>query len=486
MATVLTVTAVAAGVVTEVRIGTAGTYTVQPTNPVSQGSTSGAGVGTPTFTMYYGSGSNVLIGNAASVGRSYEHVIGASVRIENENDAGHTCYTNQIDFPAYNLEIEQKGTDNTFHRFEAVNAYVANIRDQSGGANVYLGTHPFGYFSAGDPAFLAAYNFWINGAARLIAPYADSAIVAGIRLSGFSGTAQVIGGSAFWGTNSVPAGAVGLILDSNVGSDFVTGFSATQLAAANVIVQTGLINASTYVGNNPGATYQTPILTSDGTSALPGLQLGTANTGFRGSSNAMSFITNGSFRGSATSGGALVWGSSGTARAFTSGSSGGSGTPLVQHQNNSATPANDGEALMSFSTGTTAPATLFLGQSASSTVGTQTAVASGTMLGGVEFHGSDGTAFRYSSLIRGEVDATVATNQVPGRIVFATATTGGTMTTALTIDSAQQLKPAPASWTANGSVATAMSSLGPAGSHTTVQEWFTIKSGANLRYVPAF
>jgi hypothetical protein len=42
-------------------------------------------------------------------------------------------------------------------------------------------------------------------------------------------------------------------------------------------------------------------------------------------------------------------------------------------------------------------------------------------------------------------------------------------------------------FTANGAVATAMSSLGPAGSHTTIQEWFTVQDPAGtIRYIPAF
>lgn len=42
-------------------------------------------------------------------------------------------------------------------------------------------------------------------------------------------------------------------------------------------------------------------------------------------------------------------------------------------------------------------------------------------------------------------------------------------------------------FTVNGSVATAMTSLGPAGSHTTVQEWFTITNASGVvRYIPAF
>jgi len=42
-------------------------------------------------------------------------------------------------------------------------------------------------------------------------------------------------------------------------------------------------------------------------------------------------------------------------------------------------------------------------------------------------------------------------------------------------------------WTANGTVATAMSSLGPTGSHTTIQEWFTVKNASGtVRYIPTF
>jgi hypothetical protein len=40
---------------------------------------------------------------------------------------------------------------------------------------------------------------------------------------------------------------------------------------------------------------------------------------------------------------------------------------------------------------------------------------------------------------------------------------------------------------ANGSVATVLGSLGPVGSHTTVQEWLVVRNGAGtVRYIPAF
>ena len=56
--------------------------------------------------------------------------------------------------------------------------------------------------------------------------------------------------------------------------------------------------------------------------------------------------------------------------------------------------------------------------------------------------------------------------------------TGGATTGSLQISN---------TWTANGAVATAVTGVGPTGSHTTVQEWFTIKNTAGtVRYIPAF
>lgn len=45
----------------------------------------------------------------------------------------------------------------------------------------------------------------------------------------------------------------------------------------------------------------------------------------------------------------------------------------------------------------------------------------------------------------------------------------------------------PNAFAANGTVATSLTSLGPTGSHTTVQEWLqVIDYAGNVRYLPAF
>lgn len=64
---VLKVTSVASGVITGVSIVTAGLVSAAPSNPVSQASTSGAGVGTPTFTMTWAPIAQTLFGGNAPV-----------------------------------------------------------------------------------------------------------------------------------------------------------------------------------------------------------------------------------------------------------------------------------------------------------------------------------------------------------------------------------------------------------------------------------
>lgn len=71
-----------------------------------------------------------------------------------------------------------------------------------------------------------------------------------------------------------------------------------------------------------------------------------------------------------------------------------------------------------------------------------------------------------------------------GDHVFATTTS---ITERLRITTAGALQVGAPMMTANGSVATALTAVGPAGANTTVQEWFTITNAAGtVRYIPAF
>ena len=61
---------------------------------------------------------------------------------------------------------------------------------------------------------------------------------------------------------------------------------------------------------------------------------------------------------------------------------------------------------------------------------------------------------------------------------------GGITTSTLSTSSTLKFS---GSFTANGTTATALTSLGPSSAHATVQEWFTVQDSAGtVRYIPAF
>ena len=87
-------------------------------------------------------------------------------------------------------------------------------------------------------------------------------------------------------------------------------------------------------------------------------------------------------------------------------------------------------------------------------------------------------------LVGGSGNIIFRQHQSAGTIDFATTTSD---TIQLSILNNGTLKVGAASQAANGSVATAMSSLGPTGSHTTIQEWLTIQnSSGTQRWIPMF
>jgi hypothetical protein len=67
---------------------------------------------------------------------------------------------------------------------------------------------------------------------------------------------------------------------------------------------------------------------------------------------------------------------------------------------------------------------LNLFKSRSGTVGTNTVVQSGDILGNINFNGGDGTNYITAALIRSEVDGTPGANDMPGRLVFSTTKDG--------------------------------------------------------------
>lgn len=140
-----------------------------------------------------------------------------------------------------------------------------------------------------------------------------------------------------------------------------------------------------------------------------------------------------------------------------------------------------------FSDGATGP-NIHLSKSRGASIGTNTIVQNGDTLGIIQFAGADGAGYIAAATISAVSNGTPGTNDMPGALVFATTPDGAAASVeALRVRSDQQLQVAAASIVANGTVATVLGSLGPAGSNTTVQEWLRVRNAAGtIRYIPCF
>lgn len=113
----------------------------------------------------------------------------------------------------------------------------------------------------------------------------------------------------------------------------------------------------------------------------------------------------------------------------------GSVTPRVQVHGTTSTASS--LSLTSWLNGANNPGSLILGHSKSATIGTNVLVDNGDALGGIYFNGDGGAGFRRAAYIQANVDATPGTNNMPGRLIFATSADGSaTPTERMRIDSA--------------------------------------------------
>lgn len=100
----------------------------------------------------------------------------------------------------------------------------------------------------------------------------------------------------------------------------------------------------------------------------------------------------------------------------------GSITPRMQVHGTTATASS--LSLTSWLNGASNPGSLILGHSKSATIGTNALVDDGDALGGIYFNGDGGAGFRRAAYIQVNVDAAPGTNDMPGRLVFATSADG--------------------------------------------------------------
>ena len=123
----------------------------------------------------------------------------------------------------------------------------------------------------------------------------------------------------------------------------------------------------------------------------------------------------------------------------------------------------------------TSGARLTLTKSRSGTKGTNTVVQNGDKLGEIHFRGADGTGYIRGATISAEVDGTPGTNDMPGRLTFATtADDANTQTERLRIGSAGQLGIAGANYGTSGQVLTSQGASSPI-------QWATLTTGKVLQ-----
>jgi hypothetical protein len=215
--------------------------------------------------------------------------------------------------------------------------------------------------------------------------------------------------SLYYTTTAAAAPSAGNLVNGELAINITDGklYYKDNLGAVQLLAQ----------APGTGGSFTAPVVIEGTTTsaALRITQLGTGNALLvEDSSNpdASPFVIN--------SDGTLILGS-------TSSSAVGSVTSIAQINHIGATTS--GISINNWgSAGANSPRLTF-GRSPSNTVGTQTAVVSGSNLMEIQAYGSDGTGFVQAASISSAVDGTPGTNDMPGRLVFSTTADGASSPT---------------------------------------------------------
>lgn len=235
-----------------------------------------------------------------------------------------------------------------------------------------------------------------------------------------------------------PTGATGTVASAGSGSvgtaavapqgDPDTGIYFP--AANQVAITTGGATAATFAAgaiSNP--TFTGVASFPDGSASAPSItNTGDTNTGiFHPADDTVAISTGGTERVRVTSSGGVAIN---TTAGFTSFAV----EPRIQVATNLGnSQAGLGVAL--FRANATVGASIDLVKSNSSTLATNTSVASGDVLGRVAFSGADGSGYVQAAEIRSAADGTVTTGDVPGRLNFWTKPAAGVIAERMRIDS---------------------------------------------------
>jgi hypothetical protein len=281
----------------------------------------------------------------------------------------------------------------------------------------------------------------VNGAtvpasASVLASNASSQLIA-VTTGNVTGTNISVTG----GTGAILGSGVALSIPQSVATAATPTFAGLTLTGFSGVVtaSAGVLSASSTLGITNGGTGQTTanaalnallpsqasnsgkVLTTDGSNTSWTTVSATAG----GSDTQVQYNNGGSLAGSAN----FVWDNTNsrlgiggiTSRSYSSGTI----TPRSQIEGTGV----ESSLGITRNANSSATSRLLLGKSRGTTVGSVTAVQSGDTVGLVSFQGADGTNLVEAASIMADVDGTPGTNDMPGRLVFATTADGASSTT---------------------------------------------------------
>jgi hypothetical protein len=196
--------------------------------------------------------------------------------------------------------------------------------------------------------------------------------------------------------------------------------------------------ANTFSASNTfsvGQTFQAALTLAAGNVGAPSINFGTTNTGIFGNSGNTFFASAGVLKGCVNGSGLAVTG--GTTCSFYAVKSGG-GVPLLQVHNNNNLGYN-AILIDAYNTSGSVGASLDCDHSSSNTIGTQGVIGSLAPLCFLYAGGSDGANFVQATLLESDADGTVSTGVVPGKHIFKTANSAGTLVEYMRGDSRQHV-----------------------------------------------
>jgi hypothetical protein len=215
-------------------------------------------------------------------------------------------------------------------------------------------------------------------------------------------------------------------LDATLVSTGDTGTVTSTMIADGTIVDAD-VNASAAIAGTkiaPNFGSQNVVTTGTNTAAslIPTGSTVPTNGVYLPSANTVGVATNGTERARIDSSGRLLVGTS-TARANFFNTT----IPSLSQVESS----GEGLATASFThnANSTTGAAVVLAKTRGAAAGSTTIVQSGDVIGNINFQGSDGTEFVAAAWIRGEVDGTPGTDDMPGRLVFSTTADGASSPT---------------------------------------------------------